>query len=87
MQITLPPELEANLRAIATRQGKDLVTIVIEVLTQSLALNQPRNSIIPKQPRFMRFAGIAARETALLVSLEEDVNRDRALDLQRQIDL
>ncbi len=85
MTISLPPELEVTLQAIADRQGKDLTEIVIEILTQSLATRP--NITFPKQPKFMRFAGIAAAESNLLTSLEEDVNRDRALDLQRQVDL
>lgn len=85
MTITLPPELEATLQAIAKRQGKDITAIVIEMLTQSLATSA--NATFPKQAKFMRFAGIAAEESTLLISLEEDINRDRALDLQRQVDL
>lgn len=85
MTISLPPELEVTLQAIADRQGKDINVIVIEILTQSLATDS--NATIPKQPKFMRFAGIAAEESSLLTSLEEDVNRERDLDLQRQVDL
>ena len=85
MTISLPPELEVTLQAIADRQGKDITAIVVEILTQSLALNP--NATFPKQPKFMRFAGIAAEESSLLTSIEEDVNRVRALDLQRQVDL
>jgi hypothetical protein len=84
MTISLPPELEVTLQAIADRQGKDITALVIEILTQSLALNP--NATFTKQAKFMRFAGIAAEESTLLTSLEEDVNRERALDLQRQVD-
>lgn len=84
MIITLTPELEIALQAIASRQGKDITAIAIEILNQSLAVNP--NAIFTRQSKFMRFAGIAAEESTLLTSLEEDVNRDRALDLKRQID-
>ena len=85
MTITLPPELEVALQAIASRQGKDITEIAIEILTQCLAINP--NATFPKQAKFMRFAGIAAEESTLLTSMEEDVFRDRALDIQRQVDL
>ncbi|MFB2979182.1 hypothetical protein [Microseira sp. BLCC-F43] len=85
MIITLPPDLEVVLQAIALRQGKDITAIAIEILTQSLAVNP--NAIFTKQAKFMRFAGIAAEESAVLTSLEEDVFRDRALDLKRQVDI
>jgi hypothetical protein len=85
MIITLPPDLEVALQAIALRQGKDITAIAIEILTQSLAINP--NAIFTKQAKFMRFAGIAAEESALVISMEEDICRDRALDLQRQIDI
>jgi hypothetical protein len=75
MTITLSPELEATLQAIADRQGKDINALVIEILTQSLAVNP--NATFPPQPKFMRFASIAAEESSLLFSLEEDINRDR----------
>lgn len=83
MVITLPPELEAKLQQVANRQGKDLATIVTELLTQSLA----QEANLPIQPaRFMRFAGIAAEDAALLEALEQDVLSDRASDLQHQPD-
>ena len=85
MNITLPIELEIALQAIASRQGKDITAIAIEILTQSLAINP--NATFPRPAKFMRFAGIAAEESALLTSMEEDINRDRALDLQRHVDL
>jgi predicted transcriptional regulator len=85
MPITLPPELEAKLQQVANRQGKDLSTIVTELLTQSLA--QEPNLPNAQSAKFMRFAGIAAEDASLLEALEEDVLGDRSSDLQRQPDL
>lgn len=85
MNITLPSQLQANLRVLAERQGKDPTALVIELLTQSLAplLEQrPR-----KTPAFMRFAGIARAEAGTWLEIEADVDRDRALDQQRHLNL
>jgi hypothetical protein len=41
MTITLPPELQTQLQTLADRRGKDLNTIVIELLAQSLNPNGP----------------------------------------------
>ncbi len=38
---------------------------------------------LPSPPNFMRFAGIAADETALLEDLEQDISANRNLDLQK----
>jgi hypothetical protein len=85
MTITLPPELEAQLQQAAALQGKDLATMVIEILMQVLA--QEPKFLAPQPAKFMRFAGIAVQDIALMDALEQDVIRDRSSDLQRQLDL
>ncbi|MDY6785639.1 MAG: hypothetical protein SW833_24330 [Cyanobacteriota bacterium] len=62
MTITLPPELEAQLLEAAQLQGKDLATLVVEILIQVLAKDS--HSLSPQPAKFMRFAGIASQDTA-----------------------
>jgi hypothetical protein len=59
--------------------------MVIEILMQ--VLSQEPQFLAPQPAKFMRFAGIAAQDTALLDALEQDIARDRSSDLQRQLDL
>ena len=67
-----------ELSGLSQFQGQD-VDIVI-----SLAETKPRRS--EQNPGFMRFAGIAAHETALLEELETEIMMNRDLDLRRQFD-
>lgn len=50
----------------------------------SLAVSKPEQP--GQKSGFMRFAGIAANETALLEELETEVMTNRDLDLRRQLD-
>jgi hypothetical protein len=62
-----------ELSGLAQFQGQE-VEITISPITR------------PKT-NFMRFAGIAAHQAALLEDLEQDITANRALDLRRAIDL
>jgi hypothetical protein len=51
-----------------------------------ISLAQSKSAQPEQKPNFMRFAGIAANETALLEELEAEVMINRDLDLYRQSD-
>jgi hypothetical protein len=83
-QVEITPIAEAQLQQAAALQGKDLATIVIEILMQVLA--QEPKFLAPQPAKFMRFAGIAVQDAALMDALEQDIIRDRSSDLQRQLE-
>jgi hypothetical protein len=83
MTITLPPELEAQLQQAAALQGKDLATIVIEILMQVLA-QEPK--FLAPQPatklsEFFRQSPLAE----VAATGELDLSRDRTLPVDRFI--
>jgi hypothetical protein len=83
MTITLPPELEAQLQQAAALQGKDLATIVIEILMQVLA-QEPK--FLAPQPatnlsEFFRQSPLAE----VAATGELDISRDRTLPIDRFI--
>jgi hypothetical protein len=78
-KIILSDSLEIS--GLGQFQGQE-VEIIITPITQSSYTPLPSPSI-----NFMRFAGIAADETALLEDLEKDISANRDLDLQKLDDL
>jgi hypothetical protein len=73
----LADSLELN--GLSQFQGQE-VEIVI-------SLAAPKSGQPEQRSGFMRFAGIAANETALLEEIETEILINRDSDLQRQLDL
>lgn len=67
-----------ELSGLSQFQGQE-VEIIISPVSSTPHLDETKS--------FMRFAGIAATETALLQDLEADLQQNRDLDLHRQLDL
>ena len=86
MSITLPSNLQNRLKALAECQGKDITSLVVELLSQSLTPlleNNPPKTTAP----FMRFAGIAGPEASVWIEISADVEQERALNQHRSLDL
>jgi|GEM_PF-3525781 len=62
-------------------QGQEVEIIITPII------NSGYTSLPSPTANFMRFAGIAADETTLLESLEQDISANRNLDLQEFHDL
>lgn len=67
-----------ELSGLSQFQGQE-VEIIISPISSTPHPNETKS--------FMRFAGIAATETALLQDLEADLQQNRDLDRHRQLDL
>jgi len=87
----LPLNLEPNKRYIikiesaVESESNGNAWDVLEALSGTV---ETAKEVHPKPVDFMQFAGIAsAEESALLQTLERDIEEQRSLDLQRQIDL
>ena len=80
------PELGQQAYAVVSRLPEDEQNEIAQLIFQQLA--QRQQLLHPKTIDFMQFAGIAnAEETILLQNLEHEIEEQRLLDLQRQIEL
>ncbi|QSV55055.1 MAG: hypothetical protein HEP80_15400 [Dolichospermum sp. UKL201] len=72
--------------AVVSRLPENEQNEIAQLIFQQLA--QRQRLLHPKNVDFMQFAGIAnAKETILLQNLEHEIEEQRLLDLQRQIEL
>jgi hypothetical protein len=72
--------------AVVSQLPEDEQNNIAQLIFQQLAKRE--QLLKPQTIDFMQFAGIAsAEETILLQNLESDIQEQRLLDLQRQIEL
>jgi hypothetical protein len=72
--------------AVVSQLPEDEQNEIAQLIFQQLA--QRQQILHPKTIDFMQFAGIAsAEETILLQNLDHEIEEQRLLDLQRQIEL
>ncbi|MBD2626126.1 hypothetical protein [Trichormus variabilis] len=72
--------------AVVSQLPEDEQNNIAQLIFQQLAKRE--QLLNPQTIDFMQFAGIAsAEETILLQNLESEIEEQRLLDLQRQIDL
>ncbi|MDM3849865.1 MAG: hypothetical protein PT120_11075 [Aphanizomenon gracile PMC649.10] len=72
--------------AVVSRLPEDEQNQIVELIFQQLA--QRQQLLHRKNVDFMQFAGIAnAEETILLQKLDHEIEEQRLLELQRQIEL
>jgi len=72
--------------AVVSQLPEDEQNEIAQLIFQQLA--QRQQLLHPQNIDFMQFAGIAnAKETILLQNLEHEIEEQRLLELQRQIEL